>query len=179
MPTIVICHLESFPYLFGEIRGEAIGKPFNDSATEGFDSSYLLSGFRRYKDYDEEKYTYHFIYRSKSDKKQPFEGEKRPQSDEMSALPDFKFASNDKIRRVSGHIVQQTVRSKNGTKLNQTIINGLQFYSHNSKISPSFNGQEGVPFSEEYPGYSIHSVRGYMDKYIHQIQFVWYYTKPI
>ena len=175
MSTIVIRSLDSFPYLFGKIHGEPIGEPFNDSATAGFDSSYLLEGFRRYKDYDGDKYTYQFIYRSKLDNKPVLEGGKRPQSYDMLPLPKFHLNSKGKIYRVNG----TTVRLMDGPAANRTIINGLKFHSDCGEISPSSPVTDGVPFSEEYPGYSIHSVRGYMNKYIHQIQFVWYYTKPI
>lgn len=89
----------------------------------------------------------------------------------MLALSRSLSSNKKKLHRVDGRIIETVLSLSNGTQINGTIIDQLEFYSQEKSSNPEKN--QGIPFREEYPGYSIYYVRGFMNKYIHQIQFIW------
>ena len=104
-------------------------------------------------------------------------GKNIPDTDHFNAPLLFRFNEKTKLFRVTGCVDHRMIRLNNGTYINQTIIDGLEFESDDKEKSFTYTETTGKEkFIEAHHGYSIHYVRGEMSDFIHQIQFVWRYT---
>jgi hypothetical protein len=146
---------------FGMYRGSA----FDDSIAPGFKHGFYLKGFD-IQDVTADLPTYEFYYTSDlSSTSSP------PRSH------DFDFLPRDRITRVKGFLFKETIPSANGTTLSTVVVTGLQFCSMGRIWSPGYHGLKiGESFSENFTNYTLGYIKGSKDKYLREIQFVWYRT---
>ncbi|CAF0711831.1 unnamed protein product [Adineta steineri] len=161
----------------GREFGRAHGTHFDDSTHPYFTSSHYLNGILA-RDNDDDLESYLFYYSSSCDNQDMITSE-RHGNQNLSFKKDFQFDKNEKIQRVEGQYLNKTIVFSNGTNVTMPIITGLQFYTTKGHASPSYAGEEGVTFEEEYEGYTLWYVTGRSDEYIHQLQFYWYRTLDI
>ncbi|CAF4047744.1 unnamed protein product, partial [Adineta steineri] len=161
----------------GREFGSARGTHFDDSTHPYFTSSHYLNGILA-RDNDDDLESYQFYYSSSCGSQDIITSERHGKQT-LSFKKDFQFDKNEKIQKVEGHYLNKTIVFSNGTNVTMRIITGLQFYTTKGHASPSYAGEEGVMFEEEYEGYTLWYVTGRSDEYIHQLQFYWYRTLDI
>ncbi|CAF0837408.1 unnamed protein product [Adineta steineri] len=161
----------------GREFGSAHGTHFDDSLHPHFTSSHYLNGIIA-RDNDDDLESYQFYYPSSSDNQDMFISERHGKQN-SSFKKDFQFENYEKIQRVEGQYLNKTIAFSNGTNLTLPIITGLQFYTTKEHASPSYAGEEGEMFEEEYEEYTLWYVTGRSDQYIYQLQFYWYRTSDI
>ncbi|CAF4044378.1 unnamed protein product, partial [Adineta steineri] len=161
----------------GREFGSARGTHFDDSTHPYFTSSHYLNGILA-RDNDDDLESYQFYYSSSCGSQDIITSERHGKQT-LSFKKDFQFDKNEKIQKVEGHYLNKTIVFSNGTNVTMRIITGLQFYTTKGHASPSYAGEEGVMFEEEYEGYTLWYATGRSDEYIHQLQFYWYRTLDI
>ncbi|CAF3485321.1 unnamed protein product [Adineta steineri] len=164
-------------FIEGREFGRAYGTHFDDSTHPYFTSSHYLNGILAHDNNDSIE-SYQFYYSPSSDGQDTIISERHGKQT-LSFKKDFQFDKNEKIQSVEGHYLNKTIVFSNGTILTMRIITGLRFYTTKGYASPSYAGEEGEMFEEEYENYTLWYVTGRSDEYIHQLQFYWYRTLDI
>ena len=159
----------------GQIFGYSIERAFDDSSRSDFTSLPYLNGLY-VRDNQDGLESYQFFYLSSRDQENSIESEVHG-NQTRNFKRKFFFKKNERIIRVQGRSVRKNLVSQNGTTSSSiSIITGLEFVSHKNRKSPSYGGELGEVFSEEYDGYILGYIRGRSAQYVEQIQFVWYRT---
>ncbi|CAF0732739.1 unnamed protein product [Adineta steineri] len=161
----------------GREFGSAHGTHFDDSLHPHFTSSHYLNGILA-RDNKDDLESYQFYYSSSSDNQERITSERHGKQT-LSFIKDYYFENYKKIQRVEGQFVNKTIAFSNGTNLTLPIITGLRFYTTKGDASPTYVGEEGEMFEEEYEEYTLWYVTGRSDQYIYQLQFYWYRTLDI
>ncbi|CAF1139614.1 unnamed protein product [Adineta steineri] len=164
-------------FIEGREFGSAYGTHFDDSTHPYFTSLHYLNGILAHDNNDSIE-SYQFYYSPSSDGQDTIISERHGKQT-LSFKKDFQFDKNEKIQSVEGHYLNKTIVFSNGTILTMRIITGLRFYTTKGYASPSYAGEEGEMFEEEYENYTLWYVTGRSDEYIHQLQFYWYRTLDI
>ncbi|CAF0884255.1 unnamed protein product [Adineta ricciae] len=158
----------------GQIFGYSIERAFDDSSRSDFMSLPYLNGLY-VRDNQDGLESYQFFYLSSHDQENVIESEVDGNQTENFKRK-FFFTKNERIIRVQGRLVKKNLVSQNGTSRSISIITGLEFVSRKHRMSPSYGGELGEVFSEEYDGYMLGYIRGRSAQYVEQVQFVWYRT---
>ncbi|CAF0807216.1 unnamed protein product [Adineta steineri] len=161
----------------GREFGSTHGTHFDDSTHSYFTSSHYLNGIIA-RDNKDDLESYQFYYSSSSDNQERITSERHGKQT-LSFIKDYYFENYKKIQRVEGQYLNKTIAFSNGTNLTLPIITGLRFYTTKGDASPTYFGEEGEMFEEEYEGYTLWYVTGRSDQYIYQLQFYWYRTSDI
>lgn len=153
----------------GKVFGNSNAFDFNDSSLFNYSTTHYLCGLDIRGENGFE--IYRFYYDSSIYNQRPIPSEFHGNEHLEFKVP-FHFATNDKIKRVQGRLVNKTIDSdRNFTKL---IITGLEFTSEDDVTSPMYRETLGEMFTEEYDGYTLGYATGKSREYIEQIQFFWY-----
>lgn len=119
--------------------------------------------------------SYQFLYSSDNDYENPIESQIH--GDRNSIIrKKFQFDPDEKIYKVQGQIIHENVVYPHGINKMSSRITGLQFFSTEGRASPSYNGQLGETFIEEFEGYTLGYMTGRSTEYIQQLQLLWYRT---
>ena len=159
----------------GKKFGVNLGYSFDDSKAPDFNIGHYFSGLTIRSDTDDlETYEFHYTSDLSSDPiRSIFHGE-----DMVPMRSIFDFRHRDRITEVQGLLTRKMVQLANGTNSLIVAVTGLRFHSMNGIWSLGFQGPEqGQRFSENFTGYSLGYIKGQADRYLHQIQFVWYRTE--
>ncbi|CAF3112429.1 unnamed protein product [Rotaria socialis] len=157
----------------GEKFGGINGDFFDDSAVPDFTCRYI-SGISAYGN-NESMESYQFSYSSDNDNQNSIETQ--VYGDQKSVISKkFDVTKDERIYKVTGQIINEKIVAPNSTNIAVVRITGLQFFSTNGLVSPSYNGRLGQSFTEKFDGYTLRYVTGRSTQYIHQLQFFWYRT---
>ena len=167
---------ERYPLIkYGKKFGVFLGSSFDDSNRSDFKHEHYFNGLTIGQVIDDLE-AYKFRYTSDllpTPISSDFHGEEiEPMRSE------FYFQHRERIAGVEGLVMTKTIRLANGTNSSLVAVTGLRFCSMNDIWSLAYDGpKEGEEFSEHFPNYTLGYIKGRADRYLHQIQFVWYRTQ--
>ena len=159
---------------YGETFGVSVGFRFDDSDSDGFKFGYYFSGMNVGLITDDlESYQFRYSAQNHSDHiHSKFHGQ------HSSTRPKFDFDRSERITLVELSLRPIERHLANGTNATFDAVTGLRFFSSDNRWSFSsvHPERERPPLRENFTGYTLGYIRGRVDRYLHQIQFVWYRT---
>ena len=165
---------ENLPIRPGQKFGHSInGNHFDDSSLPEFTYSHYLNELVARRDpqgLEIYQFYYYSPYLNSRNIPSLFHGD-----EQFNYSYKHSFRKSDKIERVEGILVNQTIRTSDGRNVTKSIITSLRFISKEGEDN-DYKRSNGISFSESFPNYVLAYVTGKAGQYIEQIQFFWYRT---